>query len=70
MSMKEKLAGRRQRDVTAQGRGKGQTLMTLGTCSFGVCRPKQASIPQKSRMENTMEKSANRVRTCSDDSGE
>lgn len=57
----------RQRDMIAQGRGKGQTLMTLGTFSLGVCRPKQASIPQKSRMEKTMEKSATRVRTCRED---
>lgn len=54
--------------MAAQGRVKGQTLMTLGTCSLGVCRPKQASIPQNSRMEKTMEKSATRVRTCEEDS--
>lgn len=37
--------------------------MTLGTCNLGVARPKQASIPQNSRMEKIMEKSATRART-------
>lgn len=50
--------------ANAQSRGQGQTLMTLGTCSLGVARPKQASIPQNSRMEKIMEKSATRARTC------
>lgn len=41
----------------------GQTLMILGMCSFGVSRPKQASTPQNSRMEKTLEKSAMKALT-------
>lgn len=41
----------------------GQTLMILGICSFGVSSPKQASTPQNSRMEKTLEKSAMKALT-------
>lgn len=38
-------------------------MMILGMCSFGVSRPKQASTPQNSRMEKTLEKSAMKALT-------
>ena len=45
----------------------GRTLMMLGIWSFGVSSPKQASTPQKRRMEKTLEKSAMKALTWRQD---
>lgn len=48
-------------------RGGGRTLMILGMWSLGVSSPKQASTPQKIRMEKTLEKSAMKALTWRQD---
>lgn len=42
-------------------------MMILGIWSLGVSSPKQASTPQKSRMEKTLEKSAMKALTWRQD---